>query len=654
MDENQDLMAEMIAEAEAAYAKARRQKRTSAELLVEFAVAKALDRKTLRQLSDRTIRALVVTVPDASWAEPIARQIRSMIDATSESVVRTEPPKSKTKHDTETAVLMRRGTTVIGVSQDPDRLLPPLLMAAAQVRVSTPAPDAEMLAKAVRRSQRGRVPERIRQLDVGSLTFEEITSVLVPGGFASVAVERLESLLASRLKVGDRMERIPRLEDAVEYGEARRWALDLRQDLIDLRNGRITAQDTDRGAIFFGPPGTGKTLLGRMIGEALEIPTIVTSVTDWFTSGGGYLNEVIKAQRQAFEEARSKAPCVLLLDEINMVPNIDQLGGSRNKDYWAPVVLDFYQLLDGATAGRDGVIVIGTTNRIVDINPAILRPGRCERKIYVGPPDATGIENIMRHHLNGDLSDDRITDLAMLNAARQTTGAEVMEQVRAARRLSRRAGRALAIEDLRSRIVGDEKRSERDRRRAAVHEAGHAIAAREYDLATLNFVTIASRGDSGGSTSFEVDAGQFRTAQDFEAVVLALLAGRAAEHVILERPSQGAGGGTGSDLAKATRLLANMQTSFGLGESLVYLGDEENVESLLSLDPLLRTKVDKAIWSLYDRACRLISSKKDLVVALADALMEREFLDAEQIESIISGHAAGRKTVSVGARMVPG
>src|SRR5690606_4877816 len=134
---------------------------------------------------------------------------------------------------------------------------------------------------------------------------------------------------------------------------------------------------------------------------------------------------------------KARKPSILFLDEINAIPNIDKLD-ARGRDWWSPVILDFYTLLDGAMSGRDGVIVIGATNRIEDIHPAILRPSRLERAIFVGPPDQYGIERIMRHHLGDDLVNEDLGMLTALNAAHRATGAVIEEQVRAARRTARR------------------------------------------------------------------------------------------------------------------------------------------------------------------------------------------------------------------------
>ena len=224
------------------------------------------------------------------------------------------------------------------------------------------------------------------------------------------------------------------------------WALSLRDDIRDMRKGLIGWDDIDRGCCCTGRLAPERPCSPECLAEACGVPVVVSSIAELFANSSGYLNDVIKALRKTFDEARAKAPSILFLDEINALPNIDQVG-ERNKDYWAPVIFDFYTLLDGAMSGRDGVIVIGATNRIEDIHPALLRPGRLERAIHVGAPDAAGVERIMRHHLGGDLAD---VDLGKLAIRMLAVGnwAVVMEQVRAARRLARRAGRPMVMADL--------------------------------------------------------------------------------------------------------------------------------------------------------------------------------------------------------------
>jgi cell division protease FtsH len=611
-----------------------RTKIKSRDALVELALMHAVLPPLRRRLKTGKIKALIVKVPDPSWVVPVSARISEMAQ---ERVLRIERQKSpgKDRSVIDLARQMSLGRQVIGISSDPDAWLPEVLVATAQERIEIPPLNARMVKLLLRMCQRGSMPTEVDALRPEAMTFDEVTSIVVPGARVGETVDRLSAILGKATKVGTRKDNLPRLEDAHEYGAARKWALDLRDDLADVRAGRIAADQVDKGVVLYGPPGTGKTLLARMIGEALGIPTVISSVAGWFASGGGYLSEVIKAQRAAFDEALAQAPAILLLDEINALANIDHLGESRNKDYWAPVILDFYQLLDGAMQGRDGLIVIGTTNRIKDLNPALLRPGRLERAIHVGPPDARGVENIMRHHLAGDLVGEDLTVLAQVNAGHRRTGAEIMEQVRAARRLARRAGRALLVSDLKSRIFGDLVRSDEDVRRAAVHEAGHVIAARGQVAAKLQFVTIASTGDTGGGTKFDAEDRNFRTRSDYEGIVVSLLGGRAAEQVVLGEPSQGSGGHPDSDLAKATKLVALMHCGTGLGDTLSYLAGEKDVERLLTIDPELRDRVETSLRVLDDRTVDIITAASHQVTALADALVDRNYLSAAEVESII-------------------
>ncbi|WP_291414508.1 AAA family ATPase [Devosia sp.] len=407
----------------------------------------------------------------------------------------------------------------------------------------------------------------------------------------------------------------------------------------------VGLDQVDRGAVLFGPPGTGKALLAQMLGEACGIPTVVASMGEFFATTSGYLDSVIKAQRKVFEEARSKAPSFLFLDEINALPNIDKLG-DRGRDWWLPVILDFYTLLDGAMSDRDGVIVIGATNRLEDINPALLRPGRLERAIYVGPPDAAGLERIMRHHLAGDLTGEDLGPLALIGSNVGATGAIVMEQVRAARRRARRAGRSMLLEDLMVQIVSEDDRSVEDLRRTALHEAGHVVAGLVQDVGAVKTVSILSTGASGGNVSFDERSLAYSTREHLDAMIVTLLAGRAAEQLVLDVPSQGAGGAADSDLGRATQLMTSIFTATGLGGSLLFRAPFDRAHELLVVDPELRRQVEKGLADLYDRAVDLLRRHKGVLLAVADALIEKRFLTGEQVKKVVERFPLDPPTLS--------
>lgn len=611
-------------------------KASSRDVLIELALQKAMDDELRARLVDGTIRAAVIDVPDGTWSDPMGDAIEALLGDTAYVLSRSRTPKPRDLDDGMMIVRLRDGRAVVGIAPHSAQALPPLLLSVSELTVTIAPPDSELVLELVRRCQPEALPDEIGQLEPGLLSFDEIASIIDGRTPAARTIERLRSAIARKVGVvapRSATKALPRLEDAIEYGEARDWAMSLRDDIADYRKGAISGSDLDKGCVLHGPPGTGKTLLAEMLGEACGVPVVISSLGEMFAQTQGYLNEMIKQLRDLFDDAKAKAPCILFLDEINALPNIDRLS-ERNRDYWVPLILDFYQLLDGATSDRDGVIVIGATNRLQDIHPALLRPGRLERSIYVGPPNAEGMERIMRHHLGDDLEGADLAVLATLNAARGATGAVAMEQVRAARRLARRAGRPMVIEDLQAQIIGREHRTEDQLRRSAVHEAGHIIAGRSVG-AKVDTVSIIAHGDSGGSARVSIPIDKLVMRSQFEGLVVSLLGGRAAEQLILGEASQGAGGSETSDLAKASAIVASMDASLGLGDSLLHRSAPEDAVGLLR-DPEFRRRADKTIRDLYQRTIDILHEHRPALNALTEALLATRFLTGAEVEAIIT------------------
>ena len=617
------------------------------EAIADIALASSLPVKVRNRIASGVAGAFVIKVPTSQWARPMVDAIEEMATDGSWVFLQTEVPKSST---TETVVQrvsfvakrLSAGKMVVGVSHDPKRCLPSNLLAAADTHEIS-AFDGQLLMKLLRRCAVGTVPKSAVSLRVDILDFEELAALIPAGGRAGDIVRAIEEAISRRIGAVNDDGSLPDLVDCVEFGEAREWALDLAQDIRDMRDGRIGWDECDRGVILFGPSGTGKTMLARLLGKACGIPTIVASVADLFASSSGYLDGVIKAQRALFERAKSQAPCILFLDECNAMPNVDTLG-SRNRDYWTPVILDFYTLLDSAVSQRDGVIVVGATNRIEDINPAILRPGRLERAIFVGPPDAVGVDRILRQHLEGELRDADFTNLAMAAEAQQLTGAVLMKAVRAARRRARRESRDMTLVDLETAVLPPTKVDPEHLKRMAFHEAGHvligaALAADRLVRADL-FAGMDGGTAYGGRVRFK-EWPPLMTAESIEKEVSILLAGRAAEEVIYGAASSGAGGHEGSDLAAATQLLAQRHASWGLGNSLVWRGEPEDLATLMRIDAALNRAIDNDLKRIAAAVRVDLESRQHELHALADELFAKRGLTAEEIFRILGSNGPG-------------
>lgn len=493
-------------------------------------------------------------------------------------------------------------------------------------------PTLAQVAGTIKKCHRGHVPQALYSLSLDDVNFESIAAAIGREGHAAEAVSRLSKLCinasVSEVVPGSSL---PVLADAVEFGSVRDWGLSLARDVKDYKDGKITWADLDRGAVLVSPPGCGKTTAVQSIAEACEIAIVMRSLADCFAVGKGHLGDVIKQQRAMFQEAKEKAPCILFIDEIDALPNLT----NDTRDFWAPVVLDFYLQLDSAIADREGVIVIGATNRGEVIQPALLRSGRLERLIEMGPLDVAGAKRVFLHHLDGRVpagDPDRIYELAA-----GSTAATVMGWARAAKRSARIAQRAVNSGDIEIQIVGRDDRGSSELTRAAIHEAGHLVAALAHPNLKVSGATIAAINGSGGRVDFERRS-SLPSFADIEKDVMVVLAGRAAEKAFLGDASVGAGGQGNSDLAVATGTLASMYMSYGyMPDYPLWRCEPNHAISMLAMDQVLREKVNQHLVRLSDEACALVSEQEPLVRKFAAALLKSRRLSRAEITGIAEG-----------------
>lgn len=435
----------------------------------------------------------------------------------------------------------------------------------------------------------------------------------------------------------------PSLSDLPGLGAAATWGHELAADLADYRAGTITWADVDRGVLISGPPGVGKTIYAGALARTCDVPIHVHSLARW--QARGYLNDLQKAMRTAFAEAKETAPCILFLDEVDSFGDRENLSG-RNEQYSREVINGFLECLDGAET-REGVVVVAATNLPHKIDPAILRPGRLDRHIRIPLPDALAREGILRHHLSSALPE---ADLSGISAGIEgATGAVIEQIVRDARRKARSDRRALVIEDLLASLPARVRLMDAAYRRASVHEAGHAVVGyllRDESGSTPVDVRIyreVAVDGSGGRTDFEHSPGAERTRAPYLAQITTLLAGLAAEQIVLGEHGGGGGGSDQSDLHLATMLAGSMETSLGLGDSLTYRSSNTPPEimSLIRADPLLRKCVDARLDGCLRRAKDLLNGHREALDRIASELRDRGRATADDI-----GRALSRGVIS--------
>jgi cell division protease FtsH len=407
-----------------------------------------------------------------------------------------------------------------------------------------------------------------------------------------------------------------------------------------------------KGVLLVGPPGTGKTLLARAVAGEANVPFFSISGSDFVEM---FVGVGASRVRDLFEQGKKNAPCIIFIDEIDAVGRHRGAGLGGGHDEREQTLNQLLVEMDGFES-NDGVILVAATNRPDVLDPALLRPGRFDRRVVVGRPDVRGREEVLRVHAKKvPLSED--VDLRVM--ARGTPGFSgadlanmVNEAALSAARMNRKAVAMVDFELAKDKVLmGAERKSmlltDEEKRVTAYHEAGHALVAAMRDHADpLHKVTIIPRGMALGVTmQLPEDDKHTVTKSYLETQLAILMGGRIAEEIFLKQMTTGAG----NDIERASDLARKMVCEYGMSgmgpltfgkkEEQIFLGREISQhrdfseETARQIDAEVRGLVDTAYRSAYE----ILDTHQDLMHAMSSALLERETLDANEIRMILDG-----------------
>ena len=407
-----------------------------------------------------------------------------------------------------------------------------------------------------------------------------------------------------------------------------------------------------KGVLLVGPPGTGKTLLARAVAGEAGVSFLSISGSDFVEL---YVGVGASRVRDLFEQAKKVAPAIVFIDEIDAVGRRRGAGLGGGHDEREQTLNQLLVEMDGFSSNT-GVIVIAATNRKDILDPALLRPGRFDRQIYVGTPDWRGREAILKVHAKDKPLADNVNLESLAKATAGFTGADLANLLNEAALLAAEKNRAvITMKDMEEAMIkviaGPEKRSRvvstYERKLTAFHEAGHAIAM--YCLPTqdpVHMITIVPRGMAGGMTiSLPQDDQTFVSKSEMFETIVGFLGGRVAEQLKLDDISTGAS----NDIQRATAIARDMVSKYAMSDSLgpvcyssgneVFIG--RDYEKTKSYSEAVAGRIDDEVQSIltaaYQKCTDILKSHDDKLEAVASYLMAHNNMGRPQFEAVMEG-----------------
>jgi len=408
-----------------------------------------------------------------------------------------------------------------------------------------------------------------------------------------------------------------------------------------------------KGVLMTGSPGTGKTLLAKAIAGEAKVPFFSISGSDFVEM---FVGVGASRVRDMFEQAKKHAPCIIFIDEIDAVGRQRGAGLGGGHDEREQTLNQLLVEMDGFE-GSEGVIVISATNRPDVLDPALLRPGRFDRQVYVPLPDIRGREQILKVHMRKVPVSDNVDPSIIARGTPGFSGADLANLVNEAALFAARANKRLVdmsdFEKAKDKVImGAERRSivmpEKERRNTAYHESGHAIVAKSLpNTDPVHKVTIIPRGRALGVTmQLPTEDRYSHDRESLYSTIAVLMGGRIAEEVFMSQMTTGAA----NDFERATELARNMVMRWGMSDvmgprvygdnqSEVFLGRDMVTHKNLSdsTAEMVDKEIRRIIDEQYARARKIIEDNRDKVEIMTKALLDWETINADQINDIMAG-----------------
>ncbi len=484
--------------------------------------------------------------------------------------------------------------------------------------------------------------------------------IVIFGAFWYVMMNRADggagkamSFSKARVKQGSEQKKLVTFDD-VEGAEEEKNEL---REIVDfLRNPRKYAElgaRIPKGVLLVGPPGTGKTLLAKAVAGEAGVPFLSISGSDFVEL---YVGVGASRVRDLFDQAKKKQPAIVFIDEIDAVGRHRGAGLGGGHDEREQTLNQLLVEMDGFGA-NDGVIIIAATNRPDILDPALLRPGRFDRQIYVGLPDIKGREAILRLHARNKKVEPDVNFAAIAKTSVGFTGADLENLLNeaallAARRNLSRIGNPELQEAFVKVIMGPEKKSrvvpEKDKRLTAYHEAGHAVVNKFLPTQDpVHQISIIPRGRAGGyNLNLPAEDKSYNSKSEMLEEIVALLGGRVAEQLILNDISTGAS----NDIERASDIVRKLVTKYGMSDRLgpitygsqhdeVFLGRDyttmRNYSEKIASE--IDDEVQRYIHEAYQKCEEILKSNLDSLHAVAGYLLKHETMDGEIFNRIMQG-----------------
>ena len=505
------------------------------------------------------------------------------------------------------------------------------------------------------------VPVKFRSSPISAVQWQQlILSILLMLGFIGFLFLIFRQMQAgnqqafnfarSRARRYDQNQPRVTFEDVADLEEAKEELKEVIEFLKNPQRFQALGAKVPKGVLLMGPPGSGKTLLARAVAGEAGVPFFHVSGSEFVEM---FVGVGAARVRDLFEQAKANRPCIIFIDELDAVGRLRFAGIGGGHDEREQTLNQLLVEMDGLEQ-NSGIIVVAATNRPDVLDPALLRPGRFDRRIVIDYPDAKGREAILRVHLRGKpLSDD--VDIEKL--AKQTagfSGADLANMVNEAAILAARKNKTKIemsdlLEALEKVIAGPERKSrlitEKEKRILAYHESGHALVSKLLKVREVTKVTIIPRGLALGYTlNLPQEDRYLMTRKELLDEMTVMLAGRAAEEVVFGEVTTGAQ----NDLERVTELARKMVCEFGMSERLgpvtlgrkagpIFLGrdivEDRNYSEAVANE--IDREVRRIVEECYERAKRLLQENRDLLDAIANRLLEKETIDGEELDELL-------------------